>query len=67
MSEEEEKMSDCMRCDRCRRVYERGSKYVLSMEFPGFADRDIDLCDKCTKEFREFMAAKRRVKRLNKK
>ncbi len=51
-------MSTCMRCDRCRKTYDRGGKGI-SGEFPGFADNDFDLCGNCAKEFRKFMAAKR--------
>ena len=56
-------MSTCIKCDRCHTVRSIRFDNGLSMTFPGFIDRDIDLCDKCTKEFREFMAAKRRIRK----
>ena len=46
-------MSNGYKCDRCKKMFEGKP----AIEFSDFINGNIDLCEKCVKDFREFMKA----------
>lgn len=49
-----ENMSEAFKCDRCEKIIQGDSSISLT----SFLTPDIDLCENCHKDFKEFMEEK---------